>query len=245
MMRPKFEDVVEYVKAGEEDPEMRETLDLHPDGQEFLKQARFICKALQKQLESSGDSKIAGVQSQYYQASEESLVLEFEDVEDFANRIPEKPIDIDPSSIHEMIKHHRFDGNDLGILEFETGEEQVRLSYRPSESVMERFGKPYLIKFAMAQKASEGIQIRGRSFDIALPDTVPSGETVRMRVTAGLTATPLRGTNITYMPESGPFQRLNADKMGFMSFPVPQLLGILRIDAPDPHFLRIEVTNDN
>ena len=46
MMKPNFDDVIEYVKAGEDDPEMEEMLDLHPDGQELLKQARFICKVL-------------------------------------------------------------------------------------------------------------------------------------------------------------------------------------------------------
>ena len=34
MMKPKFDDVIDYVKAGEDDPEMEEMLHLHPDGQE-------------------------------------------------------------------------------------------------------------------------------------------------------------------------------------------------------------------
>ena len=46
MMMPKFIDVIEFVKDGQSDPEMEETLRLHPDGQELLKQARFICKML-------------------------------------------------------------------------------------------------------------------------------------------------------------------------------------------------------
>ena len=43
MMKPKFDDVLDYVKDGEVDPEMSELLDLDPDGQELLKQARFFC----------------------------------------------------------------------------------------------------------------------------------------------------------------------------------------------------------
>jgi len=50
MMKPQFNDVVEYVKAGEVDPEVRALLDDNPDGPELLKQARFICKVLRSQL---------------------------------------------------------------------------------------------------------------------------------------------------------------------------------------------------
>ena len=59
MMKPSFDDVVEYVKAGEVDPEMAEILDLDPDGQELLRQARFICKALRDRYGESGGSRAA------------------------------------------------------------------------------------------------------------------------------------------------------------------------------------------
>ena len=34
MMQPNFDDVIDYVKAGEDDLDMGKMLDLHPDGQE-------------------------------------------------------------------------------------------------------------------------------------------------------------------------------------------------------------------
>ena len=57
MMQPNFDDVLEYVRAGEFDPEMRELLDQNPDGQEWLKQARFICNVLRSRYGDSGDSR--------------------------------------------------------------------------------------------------------------------------------------------------------------------------------------------
>ena len=46
MMTPKFIDVVEYVRTGEDDPEMKELLEQHPNGAALLKQARFIARLL-------------------------------------------------------------------------------------------------------------------------------------------------------------------------------------------------------
>ena len=55
MMQPRFDDLIEYVRAGETDPEMQELLAGNPDGQELLKQARFICKVLHDRYGASGD----------------------------------------------------------------------------------------------------------------------------------------------------------------------------------------------
>ena len=57
MMQPSFDDLIEYVRAGETDPEMQELLAGNPDGQELLKQARFICKVLQDRYGASGDAR--------------------------------------------------------------------------------------------------------------------------------------------------------------------------------------------
>ena len=59
MMKPNFDDVIEYVKAGENDPDMEETLRLHPDGQELLKQARFICAVLRRLHGKADDGDLA------------------------------------------------------------------------------------------------------------------------------------------------------------------------------------------
>ena len=36
MMKPTFDDVIEYVRAGEDDPALKELLDAHPDGPELV-----------------------------------------------------------------------------------------------------------------------------------------------------------------------------------------------------------------
>ena len=52
MMKPKFEDVLDYVRIGDKDPHMEKMLQFHPDGPELLKQAKFICKMLEQQADS-------------------------------------------------------------------------------------------------------------------------------------------------------------------------------------------------
>ena len=63
MIKPNFIDVVEYVKDGQEDPEMEKMLSLHPDGPELLKQARFICKMLENEAKESDAGGIAALYS--------------------------------------------------------------------------------------------------------------------------------------------------------------------------------------
>ena len=68
MMKPKFDDVIEYVRAGEDDPDLKKLLELHPNGKELLKQARFICRMLERKAgkdEETGGPAIAALSASF------------------------------------------------------------------------------------------------------------------------------------------------------------------------------------
>ena len=173
MMKSEFDDVIEYVKAGENDPEVEKMLHLHPDGQELLKQARFICKMLQRQSESTDDGDIA--------ASLHKIVGGVEGVADLRSMeylgakrprrtfYQEAPLSIRASqslSISRKIKGGERDVEDLGTLELAMEGKQVALSYDPSEVVVRRTRKILSPKAATAQTDDEGILVHGRGQSI-------------------------------------------------------------------------------
>src|SRR5210317_1547335 len=82
MMKPKFADVVEFVKDGQKDPEMEKMLSAHPDGPELLKQARFICKMLENEAQADRGGGIAAAFSLDFAVSER--VAEMRSVESAA-----------------------------------------------------------------------------------------------------------------------------------------------------------------
>ena len=247
MMKPKFDDVIEYVKAGEGDPAMEKMLHLHPDGQELLKQARFICKMLQRQSESKGDGGVAAnfmdvsVGFDQLRIADSSEVLrEPEQRRTFYQSAPKRVRSKRSNSINRMIESAGRNAEGLGRLEFATDGEHVTLTYKPSDAVMDRFGKPRL-KYLAAQMDFEGIQMHGLRITLSLPSTLAKNEPVAIRVASSLKNTPARRVDLIFMPDSGPFLRIQTDRDGIAKLPVPDQPGILRIETPIPQLLHIKI----
>ena len=77
MMKPTFDDVIEYVRTGEDDPELKKLLDHHPDGKELLKQARFICRMLERKAGKDKDKSgpaIAALEDSFGRMEEADLL---------------------------------------------------------------------------------------------------------------------------------------------------------------------------
>ena len=240
MKKPNFDDVLEYVKAGEDNPEMGEMLKNNPDGQELLKQARFICKMLQHQSESEDDGDVAADFGDV--AAAFSRVAESPSMES-TRGIPARrfyPADISPSlpmkmlSIENLIEREGRRGDDLGMLEYAIEGEQVVLSYMPSATA---------IKLVAALAASESIQIPARRYTLSLPHTQPADEPVVIRVAHRLKNIPAKSLNLIFMPESGPFVRLRTDSNGLLPMRLSDQPGTLRIETPIPQLLRIQPKN--
>ena len=247
MMKPNFDDVIEYVKAGEDDPDMEETLRLHPDGQELLKQARFICAVLRRLHGEADDGDLAASAASVADAMRN--VAASRDMESMRESFSERALyqsapmrrpKRQPQSIGQMIDSEGRSTEDLGTLEFAEEGETVVISYEPTDSVMMRYGKP-LIKYALAQADIDGIEIRGQGITLTLPDKLPAGERATLQVTRGLKRLPARRLEFIFMPESGPFERLKTDDDGLVELPVPDQAGTLRIDSPSRQILHIKI----
>ena len=238
MMKPKFDDVIGYVKAGEVDPELGKMLQFHPDGQELLKQARFICKMLQHQSDLKDDGDTAadfGDVAAAFSRSEDMASIPsmreppasrtFYQAEIPRRRSRKK------SSLENLIENEGLRSEDLGTLEYAIEGEQVVLSYMPSATAVKR---------AATLRESDSIQIPARRFTLSLPHTQPADEPVVIRVAHRAKNTPAKNVNLIFMPESGPFARLRTDSNGLLPIRVSEQPGTLRIETPIPQLLRIQ-----
>jgi hypothetical protein len=250
MMKPKFDDVLEYVKDGEVDPEMSELLDIDPDGQELLKQARFICKVLRDRYGESGSSRAAASFADAMEdlgnfevaaAMEESRAPEKRQDRVFYQSAPlRKPRRKLPPSLDRMLAGIDSERQDLGTLSFAADEKRISVSYEPSEAVAsysQKFGK----KSPKLRLGLLGVQIQSMSINIALPESIAVGAPITLQLSSSLRQMPARYLGLVFMPDTGPFVRLRCDDQGSADLPTPIQSGILRIETDEPHFLRIKV----
>ena len=248
MMMPKLIDVVEFVKDGQSDPEMAEMLSLHPDGQELLKQARFICKMLDNEadakaavgdelasfdMDAAGPTEIAAMQPEMFSSNavESSRVFE-------PAALMESPEY--SSSISRMVENIGRDGEDLGDLVFEDDGEQSLFAYEPSSFGQYKLDDPKLTSSLQMEVGTKNIRILGNNISVFVPKSVPAGERLSVRIAFGLRETPAHGFPFLYMPESGPFLELEADDNGVIELQMTDLPGTLRFDKPTPQFLHIQ-----
>lgn len=248
MMKPKFDDVLEYVKAGEVDPEMSELLDLDPDGQELLKQARFICKVLRDRYGDSGDVGIAadadmawGDMNVEASMKLESLEPEEPKTRTFYQSAPmREPRRKRSPSFDRMLAGIDSERQDLGTLRFAVGEERMSASYQPSATVAP-YSKKFGGKSPELQLGLLGVQIQSMSINISLPKSIAVGDPITLQLSRSLRQMPARYLGLVFMPDTGPFVRLRCDDQGSANLPEPIQSGILRIETDEPHFLRIKV----
>ena len=248
MMKLKFEDVLDFVRAGDEDPHMEKMLQFHPDGPELLKQAKFICKMLERQADSVDDGDLVGgiaedAGDMHDITAWESIAVmdEPSPMREYFQGMPRRTLASKSSSINQLVERASGSREELGTLVITVEGEQTTLSYDPSTAVMDRYGKPYLLKNLAAQKDIDGIQIRGRLITMFLPDSVQTDRPLTIRVSRNLKQMPARRLEFIFMPDRGPFVRGSTDRDGIVELPMPKRSGILRIDSKRPQLLHIEL----
>jgi hypothetical protein len=245
MMKPEFDDLVEYVRAGEVDPEMQELLDHNPDGQELLKQARFICKVLRDRYGESGDSgdsmnvadadaagggslEVAAMEDEIIAAEEPATRMFYQSA---SLREPRKPRKRRPPFVGSLLASIESANQDFGVLKFTTHDERVWASYEASP----------VKKIPTSQLGLLGLQIQSIRLNISLRESVAVDDPIVLRLSNSIRQTPSRYTELVFMPEAGPFVRFGSDDQGDAELPSPIQSGILRIETSEPHFLQIKV----
>ena len=240
MMQPKFDDIIDYVRAGEDDPDLKKLLDLHPDGKELLKQARYICRMLDLEIGKGRDKRgpaVAALRAKYAPTGRYDSIAASEDLaelsisETFAaeQRLPSKP---------RMARFAR-PPEELGTLELAFEEERICLSYEPAERADEL--RSFLADLEPPKPALAGIRIRGRSIQLSLPESIPIGEPLTVHLSHGARQMPARRQEMIFMPDSGAFQRLQADEEGRIDMLVPEQSGVLRVDTRLTELIRVRL----
>ena len=248
MMHPQFDDLIEYVRAGETDPEMQELLAGNPDGQELLKQARFICKALHDRYGASGDIGDVAAADMAWGKLDDISALES------ASAAPERPrirtfyqsAPLRKSrrkrspSIRRLLARIDSERQDLGTLSFAVDEQRVSASYQPS-LVVASYTEKFLRNVPTSQLGLLGVQIQSMRLNISLSESTAVGEPITLRLSNSIRQTPVRYAELVFMPETGPFVRFQSNDQGDAELPRPIQAGTLRIETTNPHFLRIKV----
>ena len=250
MMKPKFDDVLDYVKAGEVDPEMSELLDIDPDGQELLKQARFICKVLRERYGDSGGRLVA---ARFSIRSEELRYLDAAGLDEELTKPeePKTPTFYQSAQLREprrkrspsldrMLAGIDSERQDLGTLSFAADEKRISVSYEPS-AVVASYAQKFGRKSPKLQLGLLGVQIQSPRINISLPESIAVGNPITLHLSSSLREMPARYLDLIFMPDTGPFIRLQSDDQGSAELPDPIQSGILRIETDEPHFLQIKV----
>ena len=255
MMKPKIDDVLEYVRGGETDSRMRELLQMHPDGPGLLKQARFIIAAMGGKPKSSFakppatfglDDMVAASRAPDMESPSMKESMRSDALEELpaSRTFYQGPVgrrrSRKPTIRQRLLGNADRRTEDLGMLNLSTKTGDVAISYAPSEGVMRRHGKPLLVGL-MKLQGMEGVEIPGARITLSLPESVAEGWPISIRVAHALKKRPARYAEIIFMPKTGPFLHIEADEEGVAEFAVPEEEGTLRIEGPEPALLHIKL----
>lgn len=232
MITLEFDDVIEYVRSGEDDPDMEALLASHPDGPELLKQARFITRVLQQKSEGRDYSGGPARTVQRSAARREPPTA-------LTQVAPDPWIrnifrgHARPDAVTTNIRER--EGEGIGTLVISSDGGRVNLSYLSTGGVADKLlpGKD------SPDSSGSAIEIRGLLTTLRLPASAAAGETLTIRISEGLADEPAAGSTLIFMPEAGPFVRYAADGEGIVRMPVPDRSGTLRIEAGSSETLAV------
>ena len=236
MMRPTMEQILEYVRGGETDPDVTEMLRCDPDGEAKLREARFVCGMIGKQPTPDSGRPLGDAL--------QSLDASF-DMEVAALRSPERPsrraslrVVKPPNGRHQVrevvhnVMRHGPPGQDLGTVIAQEGDRVYVLSHKPPR-------RPKEIEAARLAKEKEQVRIDWANFRIWFSQSIATDRPMKVRVTYGDHDEPVGGIDVVFMPASGPFQRTRTNERGVAKL-VPVQDGVMRFAMDHIGLLRVE-----
>ncbi len=268
MMKLTFEQVVEYLESGRDDPAFEQRIDDDPDGARLREEATLFLELLQDRAaeEPDEDSSIQEFAAEPVQAAF-SLADAAEDFE-------EVPREINPKTVLYTARlASRAAGRvrDLGVLEIRPRGPGYELRHYPDmqayqmrrgfddlssfmaaskedispASIADRMPDDEFMAFRSRRGRRPERQIRGANLEITLPDPAVldrSGQ-IRLQLQDTRIGVPARGLELIFMPDKGPYERYVTNSKGVVELPVPGISGVLRLETPSPQMIRIELKN--
>ena len=260
MMKLEFEQVLEYVRDGEQDPRIEKLLQTDPDGPAMLREARLMFEVLGEQPEPpesppvsdafkmlSASADAAKIERP---ASKEPLVASSRETADlFGDESGSQFTPSDAKSMSLLAKRAAGPKREIGELRIRRGERTASLSYDPKPGLpklkrpqlRDAAAEPVTYYQSEPRKRVTDIKIKGYGLTIKLPEDVPADGRLTIKITDTQLRAPARGLDLIFMPETGPFAKGRTDSKGVAEFEIPEQSGILRINGDPPQVLRIRV----
>ncbi len=250
MMRPTFEQVLDYLRSGEENPEIEEMLKHDPDGRTKLREAEMMLTLLRggaDPIDADDDADALVTSVQEVASMESSMVTEGplalkRRSETFKAGSPGETSE-EVFRTADLVRDAAGSMHKMGTLsvQIESGAVEVtyqqpavhRLPSKTKESTKTR--RPTLQRWPTISGFEVSLQVLERPSDT---------EYLRFRLTQYRhfhRGEPLRAQELIFMPESGPFSRVSTNSKGIAALPMPEQSGILRLETDTPHQLYIHL----
>jgi hypothetical protein len=107
--------------------------------------------------------------------------------------------------------------------------------HRPREEDAE------FLAFMTGRTQTGEVMIRGNGIHITAPGEMAETGSVRLQVMDSLLHIPMRGLELIFMPEKGPFTTFSTNSKGIAELPVTRQSGVLRIESKSPQLIHIRL----
>jgi hypothetical protein len=260
MMKLRIEELLDYLKAGADDPQIERRLEMDPDGTEMLRQAKLLFDLLGRLPAAGEDDEsaeaigIAAAEAavDYSKADEFTEPDMFDESEsDQIEPLSAKKID----SLTRLTQRAAGTVSDLGQLHFEFAGNKVSLSFMQdlrsldwstSEEIRAsrksyRFFDPAITNLFSGSKPDGTLEVHGNGLTISAPENISNRDVVSLEIRDSRLDKPARALELIFMPETGPFTRFVTNSKGVAEMPVPERPGVLRIESKSPQLIQILV----
>jgi hypothetical protein len=238
-MKTQFGEVLDFVRDGEDDPGLETRLRDDPDGLELLQQARLVCALLgdrRPPLEMAASQSDPGPILEDAELGDD--IIEVRDAETPLEDIA-RPADFRRSDramrVSETVRGRDRMRDKLGELNLGERAGKLWLTFEPGAAAGDRLaaadGTPDLFE------RDAGLRIPASNVDLFLPDAVTVDEVIGIRLIRRWDNRLAQGIEMVFMPDEGPFVRLESDEDGRASLPARS--GMLRIEDRPPQLLRV------
>ena len=254
MMRPTMDQVIDYVRDGEVDRKVADMLRVDPDGDDKLREARFICEMIRSKKAPDLDDDSDMLFGNAALEAPERMIKSASRVQHMhaeSLSIVEPPSgEAQIPKIRNMAKGYAESPEELGTLTLQDKKDHTFISFESARKPGDEPGEPLLAasaadktfyqagvgEFRSPRGRPDAIRIKGVDCEIALTDRLLPGKPLMLRFSGQGAGS----TDVLYMPHEGPFCRTGTDRKGVATLPPDLESGVIRISGHVLQTLRIQ-----
>ncbi len=263
MMRPTFEQVLEYLKTGEEDRQVESMIKHDPDGAEKLRQAKLMLELLSRRSGTkdsdeadieSGELLGSGLEQEHHAVAEAAVSYISDD--EYVDHDVRKSSLRNIEELTALTRRAAGSIENLGTLYIAYQGQRHTTRFEPDWSLLEKRRSELDIFRSRADSQPEDmfdgimaasrrpdtrVRINGSGIAILVEEIPPKSNVLRLRITDMDQGRPARALGIIFMPEQGAFISITTDDDGIAELAVPESSGTLRFESRQPQLLLLDV----